>query len=473
MKAEASGIVGTALLKNLPPGQQKLIFPLVPPASASPLTAATTTVDVCIVGQGIAGSLLGYVLHHRGLRVRIIDDGHKSSASLVAAGMINPIQGQKLNLIWEAERCLPAAFALYRELEAHFGRQFFFAKKILKLLQTEAQAQALQKHLQNPAFAPWLGTIYPPGYFGKSTAAGKPAHPARCTAVNNSDHPLANPTAAAHSSAADAATDSPTANNSAAVCPAAAADPQPLSATDASDLAVNNALHDPFGSFEITGGGYLDTAQLLHAMRTYFRSEGILVEAHFAYPDLDLSDPACVRWHGLEAQRIIFAEGWRILENPLFAHYPFTPTKGQILTVQAAAPLPDCVLNHGKWLVPQGTHEAWIGATYERNNTDPLPTAEGAQTILTHVQGCIPDNPLQVLSQRAGIRLATPDYIPRIGFLPTDARIGVFSAFSSKGNCFAPYLVNCLADYMLNGTALPPKADMATKKIAPKKSRDL
>lgn len=412
-------------VKILPSAKRSLIVSPVPPIDASPPAPSppdtgVTTVDACIIGQGIAGSLLGYVLHRRGLRVRVVDDGHKSSASLVAAGMINPVQGQKLNLIWEIERCMPAALALYRELEAHFGKPFFFPRKILKLLKTQAQAQTLGKHLQNPAFAPWLGAVYPPDYFKERSCPAAPA------AVDNDG-----------------------------AIPAS--------------LTANNALCDPFGSFEILGGGYLDTPQLLRTLRDYFRSEGVLIEMRFAHADLNLSDPACVRWQGLEARKIIFAEGWRILENPLFAHYTFVPTKGQILTVQADAPLPSCVLNHGKWLVPQGAREAWIGATYERHHTDALPTAEGAAEILTEVQSLIPRNPLRVRSQRAGIRLATPDYIPRIGFLPTDARIGIFSAFSSKGNCFAPYLSNCMAEHMVNGAALPRQADIANKKLASKK----
>lgn len=365
-------------------------------SSATGSTAEAGTLDAIIVGQGIAGSVLAYTLLQRGLSVRIVDDGHKTSASMVAAGMVNPVLGQRLNKAWEIELCLPAAIELYRHLEQVFGKQFFFPKRILKLINTEKEAEFLEKRLQDPSFAPYLGALHAP---------------------------------------------------------------------DSNIEAGGNQLRDEFGSIEITGGGYLDALSLLESLRGFFDSRGLLVQQAFTHADVDLRTEGLVRWQGLAARRIIFAEGWRIMQNPFFAAYSFQATKGQILTVSSERPLPDHVVNRSKWLIPQGETQAWIGSTYERDQTEPTLTAEGRREILNKVQSFLPGNPLTVQSQRAGIRLACHDHIPRVGFLPAQPRIGVFNAFSSKGNCFAPYLANCMADNILNGTPLPPKADIARKKV--------
>jgi len=50
-------------------------------------------VDYLIVGQGLAGALLACLLQMNRKRVLVIDNGHRTAASLSAAGIMNPITG--------------------------------------------------------------------------------------------------------------------------------------------------------------------------------------------------------------------------------------------------------------------------------------------------------------------------------------------------------------------------------------------
>lgn len=404
----------------------------------------TTSVDVLIVGQGIAGSVLAYTLMEAGFSVCVVDDGHKTSASTVAAGMINPVLGRRLSKAWEIEKCLPLAIGLYTRLEAHFGQHFFFPKRILRLIDSEKEAEYLQKRLADTAFSPYLGALHPPG-----TSGGNGNDTGNTGSSFDTD--------SSFSTGSGIDTDSASANARDASTPDATTD-APDATTDA--LRMDDAL----GSIEINGGGFLDTCALLTALRGYFVQQGSLVEAQFDHSRLDLGIVGKVRWGGITAGRIVFAEGWRILHNPLFAAYDFQPTRGQILTVQAEQPLPEHIINRSKWLIPQGGREAWLGSTYERGHTEATTTAEGRCEILGKVQSFLPNNRLSVIGQRAGIRLACRDFIPRAGFLPGDARIGIFNAFSSKANCFAPYLAQCMADHLRKGTPLPQQADISQKK---------
>ena len=47
-----------------------------------------THIDTLILGQGLAGSLLARLLIRAGQSVCVIDDGHTSSSSTVAAGLV-------------------------------------------------------------------------------------------------------------------------------------------------------------------------------------------------------------------------------------------------------------------------------------------------------------------------------------------------------------------------------------------------
>ena len=61
-----------------------------------------TECDFLVVGHGIAGATLAYVLRQRGHRVLVYDPGQANSASNVAAGLMNPVAGKRFALTWRA-----------------------------------------------------------------------------------------------------------------------------------------------------------------------------------------------------------------------------------------------------------------------------------------------------------------------------------------------------------------------------------
>lgn len=99
------------------------------------------SIDVLIVGQGLAGSLLALELLRRHFRIMVVDDGAEN-ASKVAAGLINPITGRRLLKSEDVDKLLPAAMACYQELSDRFNQRFFVALPMLRVLKN-AKEQAL------------------------------------------------------------------------------------------------------------------------------------------------------------------------------------------------------------------------------------------------------------------------------------------------------------------------------------------
>ncbi|GAA4431859.1 FAD-dependent oxidoreductase [Pontibacter saemangeumensis] len=92
--------------------------------------------DYIVVGHGLAGAILSYTLRKRGYQVLVVDEPRPSSASRVAAGLLNPIAGKRFAKSWMADAFIPAADAFYAELEAHFGQELFVHKPIYKIFST-------------------------------------------------------------------------------------------------------------------------------------------------------------------------------------------------------------------------------------------------------------------------------------------------------------------------------------------------
>lgn len=122
--------------------------------------------DVLIVGQGLAGSLLGWELLHLGAKIQVVDGRLEHAAFPVAAGILNPVTGKRIVKTWEVDRLLPPAKQTYRTLGKAFGEPFFEEKEILRLFKSEAEQQLWEEKRGDPDYADWLGERFSPGQFG-------------------------------------------------------------------------------------------------------------------------------------------------------------------------------------------------------------------------------------------------------------------------------------------------------------------
>lgn len=114
-------------------------------------------IDFLIIGQGLAGSLLAWELAHRGQRILVLDDEHASAASVAAAGLINPVTGQRIVKTVGVDECLPTAHKRYRALEQMLGRQLLIEEPMWRLLRNEKEQQVWQTRKQDAQYDDYLG----------------------------------------------------------------------------------------------------------------------------------------------------------------------------------------------------------------------------------------------------------------------------------------------------------------------------
>ena len=113
-------------------------------------------VDFLIIGQGLAGSLLAFELITRGQRVMVVDNNHSGSASKVAAGIINPITGHRLNLTNGFVDYSSHATQFYKKLESALGLSVFNAIDQVRLIKNPGQANYFSKRLDQDEYQAFL-----------------------------------------------------------------------------------------------------------------------------------------------------------------------------------------------------------------------------------------------------------------------------------------------------------------------------
>jgi glycine/D-amino acid oxidase-like deaminating enzyme len=118
-------------------------------------------VDFLIIGQGLAGSLLAWELMRRNCKVIVVDTGGWN-ASLVAAGIINPVTGMRFVKSPVVDILLPAAQNYYDDLSAFFQQPFYVAKPLLRIFRDEAELDLCNKRRNQAAYEPYLGELSKP-----------------------------------------------------------------------------------------------------------------------------------------------------------------------------------------------------------------------------------------------------------------------------------------------------------------------
>ncbi len=336
--------------------------------------------DVIIVGQGLAGSMLAWHLLQKQIRVVVIDDHHRGSSSLVAAGLVNPITGKRLVKSWNVEECLPAAVRFYHRLEAKWQKPLYHEKTIHRLFSSNQERDLWDRRRQQPQYQSYLGE---------------------------------------------------------------------LSETDNS-----------FGGCSIRQSGYLNTRELLSGMKILLQQHDCLIESCVNYQDFILQRQS-VNWKHISAKRVIFCEGHRVSSNPWFNSLPLQPAQGEILSLKVAKPLPDYIINSGKWLLPIEPDVVKVGATFQWQPLDSVPTDAGKQELLAAYQRLRPASPnYKVIEHVCGVRPGTRDKKPFIGMHPGIYQLGVFNGFGAKGALLIPYYAERFANFLCGLTRLPEETDI-------------
>lgn len=106
-----------------------------------------------LIGQGLAGTALAWQLWQRGVPFQIVDREEPGTCSQIAAGLVTPITGMRLNLNWRFRELRDEALAFYRAVEAHTGGFFYHEKDQVRLFKSAEERELFRRRSEDPAVA--------------------------------------------------------------------------------------------------------------------------------------------------------------------------------------------------------------------------------------------------------------------------------------------------------------------------------
>lgn len=330
---------------------------------------------ICIVGQGLAGTILAHKLEEKSIDFSIYNMYEPvGTSSWVAGGLFNPVTGRKIQKSWMAGPLFDELWQFYPKMETKLNASFFHPRPMLRIFDSiRNQNEGLTK-VSSEDLTPFT------------------------------------------------------------------------SLQDFKEEGFANPFSDPFGSLEIKMAGYLDSRLFLESSRSYFQSQGRLIEERFN-PELTSN------------KNFIFIWCTGVLSNPVTEKYQsaFKPVKGEVLTVS----LPDIsidrlIVGNGIFLVPLHDGMFRLGATYNWDISKPEPTENAASELIAKFYGLLGyETKVVIQKHEAGIRPATKDRRPIIGSIDGLPNYYIFNGFGSKGVSLIPYFADVLISHLFTGSPIP------------------
>ena len=233
------------------------------------------------------------------------------------------------------------------------------------------------------------------------------------------------------------------------------------------EILKNNTQHidAPFGYGEVLGTGRIDTRKLLSKYANFLLQTELLLQESFDFSALEMLDDG-VLYKGIKAQKIVFATGFGLKNNPYFNYLPLHGTKGQLLTIKAPGLKEEKVIKSSVFIIPLGDDLYRVGATYEQKDKTNTITTEAKNELLKKLESFLQCS-YEVIDHVAGIRPSTRDRRPLVGHHPEHKNMYVLNGFGSRGVMIAPYASKQLYNFIENNIELDAEMDITrfTKKF--------
>ena len=196
------------------------------------------------------------------------------------------------------------------------------------------------------------------------------------------------------------------------------------------------AIRAPYGLGVIWGGGCLNVGAFLGLAEQYVDGKAASIFGT-VHGEALKEIPGGVVWNEVEARCVIFCEGPAGRTNPFFNPKGFNLVKGELLTVRSDVVL-DRVLIGGVHVVPVERGLFRVGATYDRDRLDEVATEEGYRELEKAWNEWVV-KPFECVKHEAGIRPASRDRKPLIGWSDQMPLVGRFNGFGSKAALMVPW----------------------------------
>lgn len=217
-------------------------------------------------------------------------------------------------------------------------------------------------------------------------------------------------------------------------------------------------INAPLGFTEVKNTGRIDLANCIGLFREYLLERNLFRNEKFDHSLLNLEE-AKIQYKDIEAQKIVFCEGFGIKSNPYFNYLPVIGVKGEVLKIQTSEAVPPAIWKANSFLMPIDVNLSYAGSTYNRQDLTYEPTEEGKNEIIKGIKEFY-EGDFEIVSHSAAIRPTVVDRRPIIGRHPTHENMYLLNGMGTRGTLLAPAMTEELYAFIEQQKSISPEADL-------------
>ena len=214
-----------------------------------------------------------------------------------------------------------------------------------------------------------------------------------------------------------------------------------------------------YGFGKLINTGRIDTNSLLQDYRQYLLKKKTIKHESFNYTELKIGKKI-IEYKNVKALKIVFCEGFGMINNPFFNYLPMQEAKGELITIFAPKLNVDFLIKTAVFVLPLGGNYYKIGATFNWKDKTKEPTQNGKQELITKLNSFI-TVPYTIVDHTAGIRPTVKDRRPLAGKHPKYQNLAILNGLGTRGVMIAPTIANELYNHLENGLELDKEISIA------------
>lgn len=226
---------------------------------------------------------------------------------------------------------------------------------------------------------------------------------------------------------------------------------------------TNKNINAPFGFGEVLGTGRIDVNALVTTYKNYLSNNQILLKEAFDYSLVESTGQG-ILYKGIKAKYVVFSEGFGVKKNPFFENLPLVPAKGELLIVEAPDLNMDFVLKGNGFLIPIGSNQYIVGATYNWDDTTHQTTDDAKEELLDKLKSLIRCK-FKIVGQVAGVRPTVKDRRPLVGQHLQHKNLYVLNGLGTRGVMIGPYVAEQLFNFIEYKQPLDKEIDIKRFKV--------
>jgi len=220
----------------------------------------------------------------------------------------------------------------------------------------------------------------------------------------------------------------------------------------------NPNVNAKYGMGLVLNTGRIDTTVLVNSYFEYLEKKGEFNNDSFEYDAL-LVENDFVRYKNLQAEHVVFTEGFGLKHNPYFNYLPLIGSKGEYIMVKAPELRLDHILKGSIFIIPIKKDEYLVGATYDNVDKTDLPTEHKKDELMTKLRKMI-NCEFEVVDHITGIRPTVKDRRPLVGRHPKYNNLFVLNGLGTRGIMASPYIANLLFDHIEHNIGIESEIDV-------------